>query len=110
MASVMEPRGWVWCTGSFVKAIDFVKPPDAKGGTWMELQVKNRNNSENSSSSAIRSGTSIKKWFRTFSTKSETNWGAFPDPALRRYLSEEGFIAFVREYLAELKESPPEEL
>jgi hypothetical protein len=95
--SVLRSSGWHWCCGSFVKAIDFVKKND--DGTWLVLQVKNRDNSENSSSSAIRNGTSIQKWFRTFSRTGKTNWENLPE-LMRGYdLSEEGFILFSRQYL-----------
>jgi len=60
IASEIEPLGWVWCSGEVVKSIDFVKQC---GVGWQMLQVKNRDNSENSSSAAIRRGTSIEKWF-----------------------------------------------
>lgn len=103
LASVMEPRGWIWCSGSIVKAVDFIKPPENPDGTWQLLQVKNRDNSENSSSSAIRNGTHIAKWFRTFSKKPGSNWGAFPDPEIRPLVSEVGFRKFVKEYLEALK-------
>jgi hypothetical protein len=102
LASVMEPKGWLWCSGAMVKAVDFIKPPAANGGAWRLLQVKNRDNSENSSSSAIRIGTDIEKWHRTFSKKVGSNWAAFPDATLRRELSEEDFKAFVRKYLRDL--------
>jgi hypothetical protein len=103
LASILEPRGWVWCSGAMVKAVDFVKPPATEGGHWRLLQVKNRDNSENSSSSAIRDGTKIEKWFRTFSRKSGANWAAFPDTSLRAHLSEAAFKTFVREYLHTLR-------
>lgn len=102
LASVLEPEGWIWCSGAMVKAVDFVKPKNASGD-WQLLQVKNRDNSENSSSSAIRAGTKIEKWHRTFSKKAETNWGMFPDTALRSQLSESSFIEFVKHYIAALK-------
>lgn len=103
LASVMEPNGWYWCSGSMVKAVDFIKPPKDSAGTWRLLQVKNRDNSENSSSSAIRVGTDIEKWHRTFSRKEGSNWDAFPDASLRRGLSEEAFKAFVKKYLKDLR-------
>jgi len=101
LASVMEPKGWIWCSGALVKAVDFIKPPTTKE-PWYLLQVKNRDNSENSSSSAIRGGTTIKKWYRTFSKKAGSNWDAFPDTLLRRELSESAFKSFVRNYLLAL--------
>lgn len=103
LASILEPRGWIWCSGAMVKAADFVKPPAMAGAAWRLLQVKNRDNSENSSSSAIRAGTVIEKWHRTFSKRVGSNWAAFPDASLRTHLSEEGFKTFVRDYLLALR-------
>lgn len=103
LASVLERHGWIWCSGAMVKAVDFVKPPLVSGGTWTMLQVKNRDNSENSSSSAIRNGTNIEKWHRTFSKRPGSNWAAFPDASMRPLLSEGAFAAFVRQYLKSLK-------
>ena len=103
LASILEPRGWLWCSGAMVKAVDFVKAPANKGGAWRMLQVKNRDNSETSSSSAIRLGTNIEKWHRTFSKKEGANWAAFPDPALRQHLSEAAFKTYVTQYLHDLK-------
>lgn len=102
LASIMEPVGWLWCSGAMVKAVDFVKPPAGNGEAWRLLQIKNRDNSENSSSSAIRIGTGIEKWHRTFSKKTGSNWAAFPDATLRRHFSEEAFKVFVRSYLQNL--------
>ena len=103
LASVMEPLGWIWCSGAVVRAVDFVKPPSQSGGKWRLLQVKNRDNSENSSSSAIRNGTDIEKWHRTFSRRAGSNWSEFPDSALRAHLSESAFKAYVRNYLQALR-------
>lgn len=93
IASIVEPLGWVWCAGDCVTAVDFIKSAD---GGWATLQVKNRDNSENSSSSKVRVGTQIKKWHRSKSRSSETNWRNFPDLEAARLLSEHGFIQFVR--------------
>lgn len=51
--------GWIWCMGNVLRAVDF-----CSGDGSVLLQVKNKSNTENSSSSAIREGTSIKKWYR----------------------------------------------
>ena len=69
-------------------------------GLWEAVQVKNRDNTENSSSSAIRHGTTIEKWFRTYSKPSKkratnTNWENFPEEEFRDQLSEEGFLQFI---------------
>lgn len=103
LASVMEPVGWIWCSGATVKAVDLIKPPVTPEGAWDLLQVKNRDNSENSSSSAIRNGTDIKKWFRTFSKRTGSNWEAFPDTEIRPLVSEAGFRQYVKIYLEALK-------
>jgi hypothetical protein len=103
LAKTLEPKDWVWCSGSIVKSVDFIKSPEAVGQKWRLLQVKNRDNSENSSSSAIRIGSEIEKWHRSFSRRVGSNWSAFPDAELGRHLSEEDFKAFAREYLRSLK-------
>jgi hypothetical protein len=102
LTTVLEAHGWIWCAGSLIKAVDFIKPP-SNGEDWVLLQVKNRDNSENSSSSAIRVGTTIDKWFRTFSKKTGSNWEKFPDPIAKMELSEAGFREFVKVYLVNLK-------
>lgn len=89
--------GWCLCPNSVVKSVDFVK--QKQDGSWIALQVKNRDNSENSSSKAIRQGTDIRHWFRTFSRKPKTNWTNFPDESLKKVLSEEGFFKFIENYL-----------
>ncbi len=102
IASVVEDHGWVWCSGSIVKAIDFIHKKS--NGEWATLQVKNRDNSENSSSSAIRNGTTIEKWFRTFSKKKGDNWENFPK-IVKVELSEAGFRKFVDSYLQGIKKA-----
>jgi hypothetical protein len=104
LASIMEPNGWIWCSGSMVKAVDFIQTPSTHNGTWRLLQVKNRDNSENSSSSAIRIGTDIEKWHRTFSRKKDLNWAKFPDESIRKDISEESFKTFVEDYLRNLRD------
>lgn len=59
IAQNVKDSGWIWCSGNTLRAVDFCK----KDGSAL-LQVKNKDNTENSSSSAIRNGTRIKKWYR----------------------------------------------
>ena len=59
-----SPLGWIWCAGNTIRAVDFCY----KDGSVF-LQVKNKSNTENSSSSNIRSGTSIQKWYRLKSSR-----------------------------------------
>jgi hypothetical protein len=93
--SVLSTHGWHWCPAALIKHVDFIK---LEGENFRLLQIKNRDNSENSSSKAIRDGTEIEKWFRTFSKTGRTNWEAFPDAQLRHLLSEKGFIEYVKAY------------
>lgn len=104
IASIVEPEGWIWCSGSTIKAVDFIKPPVNHGDKWSLLQVKNRDNSENSSSRKVRDNTPIIKWHRTYSKTGATNWAAFPCEITRKTLSEEGFVDFVRQYLSNMPE------
>ena len=59
IASKVRPYGFLWCDGNIVRAVDFCNTD----GSCM-LQIKNKSNTENSSSSNIREGTSIEKWYR----------------------------------------------
>lgn len=61
IASIAEPQGWIWARGETLRACDFVKSSNI---ITTLIQIKNRDNTENSSSSAIRNGTQIQKWFR----------------------------------------------
>lgn len=101
LASVLEPLGWAWCAGSSVKSVDFVLPPAARRPGWVLLQVKNRDNSENSSSSSVRDGTDIVKWFRSYSRQNKTNWDNFPVDDAASLLCEEDFRQFVVDYFNE---------
>lgn len=65
----LRPAGWVCCYGETLKHSDFCHPRNHI------LQVKNRNNTENSSSSKIRQhNPRIKMWFRTFNQNGKSNW------------------------------------
>ena len=103
IASQLEPHDWVWCSGSVVKKVDFLGVKSGHASKWTALQIKNRDNSENSSSSSVRDGTQIEKWFRTFSRTGKTNWENFPKVGVHAALSEEAFQDFARAYLREIK-------
>ncbi len=91
----LEPRGWVWCAGNVVRSVDFLRQDLS-----IALQIKNRDNSENSSSSAIRDGTNIQKWFRIYSRTGRTNWENFP---FESGLSEDDFHRYIKDYAKGLK-------
>lgn len=93
--SILSNHGWVWCCAALVKHVDFIKE---ENNTIRLIQIKNRDNSENSSSKAIRDGTTIEHWFRTYSRTGKTNWEAFPDAILKTKLNEDGFVSFVESY------------
>jgi len=106
LATVMEPEGYIWCSGTLVRAVDFIKEPADAHASWTLLQIKNRQNSENSSSASVRKGTTINKWFRTFSMKNRTNWEQFPDRSIREKVSEAGFRQFVADFLRMQRTAP----
>lgn len=105
IATVLDDQDWIWCSGESVRSVDFLRAVQDTSGehTWQSLQVKNRDNSENSSSSAIRNGTDIAKWYRTKSRTGATMWGSFPVVGASSRLSEGGFQTFVVSYLRQLK-------
>ncbi|AHN23121.1 SinI family restriction endonuclease [Lysinibacillus varians] len=105
LAEVLEPYGWIWCAGSTFRAIDFCY----FGEKNILLQVKNKYNTENSSSSAIRNGTEIKKWQRLNRPRVATglnnpipNWEALrvlvqADENLKLQLTEEKYLEYIME-------------
>lgn len=64
----LSPAGWAMAWGETVKHVDFCH----KDGRL--LQIKNRSNSENSSSSKIRDGKPIEKWFRVNANNGKYQW------------------------------------
>lgn len=98
IASVLIRYDWHCCWGETMKSIDFC---NADGQL---LQVKNSDNSENSSSKAVRDGTKIQHWFRRFSKSGETNWSALRDlvgiKMEDEHLSEDAFRRFVRDTIS----------
>ena len=64
----LSPAGWAMAWGESVKHVDFCH----KDGKL--LQIKNRSNSENSSSNKIRNGKPIEKWFRVNANNGHYQW------------------------------------
>lgn len=95
---------WIWCAGEVVKHVDFIRRSQHTEGEWDALQIKNRDNSENSSSSAIRRGTRITKWYRIKSRSGDTMWENFPIEIEECKLSEAAFQDFIAGYLLKIKE------
>jgi len=94
IATVLIKYDWHCCWGETMKSIDFC---NADGQL---LQVKNSDNSENSSSKTVRDGTEIQHWFRRFSRTGATNWQSLNDlVGIKKgseKLSEQSFREFVR--------------
>jgi len=80
--------GWHCAWGETVKAVDFVHEDGRL------LQIKNRSNSENSSSSAVRAGTEIKKWYRIKADRIEYMWDSLNAFCGTSSLSEKSFEEF----------------
>ena len=84
----------VYCAwGATVRAVDFC------GADGLLLQVKNRSNSENSSSSRVRIGTDIEKWFRVDAGTGFYMWDELNTMFDTDVFSEDNFINYVREVL-----------
>lgn len=107
------PYGWIWCKGAVMVATDFYyqKP----NGDELFLQIKNKFNTENSSSSKVRTGTKIQKWNRLInkrvsgSNEAQSNWPALQEivysqaniiPKNKSELSETEFSKFLDFVLA----------
>ncbi len=84
----LRPGGWHCAWGETVKSVDFVNEDGSL------LQIKNRSNSENSSSSAIRNGTEIEKWYRIKADRIEYMWETLNQICNTTTLSEGAFVDF----------------
>lgn len=86
--------GWVQ-SGNCISAVDLIKKND--DGSWFKLQVKNSDNTPNSSSAGFVAGKAI-TWKRRNSNKGTQYWDEFPDDQVRPHISEIGFNDFVKSY------------
>jgi hypothetical protein len=102
IAARLEPYNWIWCAGNTVRSVDFLYK-DKGSNSFFALQIKNRSNSENSSSSAIRKGTSITKWHRIDANTGKTNWESFPYRNSEVTLGEDDFHNYIKEYAKSIK-------
>jgi SinI restriction endonuclease len=90
LASRLEPLGWVWCSGDFVSKVDFIKLEE--DGSYSLLQIKNKDNTENSSSSKGRGN--VPKWKRLKGKKAKPNWDHFPNADAKNQIDEQSFIEY----------------
>jgi len=93
LANNLSKSSWHCAWGETVRSVDFVK----ENGEL--LQIKNRSNSENSSSARVREGIEIKKWYRIEASRVEYKWDLLNDMCGIGTLSEENFVAFVHTIL-----------
>lgn len=73
IASKIRCYGFIWAAGTVMQSIDFC----STDGTVL-LQIKNKNNTENSSSSKVREGTTIEKWYRLSTVKDKKTKNPVP--------------------------------
>lgn len=95
--SISKELNWIWCSGDIIRAIDFIKKNE--DDSWEMLQIKNSDNSENSSSKKVRKGTTIKMWFRRFSKRKKFNWEELNTIMNTNKFSEKNFLIFLENKL-----------
>lgn len=86
--------GWVQ-SGNCIRGTDMIKKNE--DGSWFKLQVKNSDNTPNSSSAGFVANKAI-TWKRRNSTKGTQYWDEFPDTQVTPHISEIGFNDFIKGY------------
>lgn len=97
LALKLKPHGWHCAWGQALKSVDLCHKD---GGL---LQVKNRSNTENSSSNKIREGTEIEKWYRVDALTGKYLWDDIQKITKASGLSEDNFRQFV---IAAIRKNP----
>ena len=93
LAEELSDYGWYCCWGESIRHVDFCNIDGSL------LQVKNRSNSENSSSARVRINQPIDKWFRVDAKSGRYYWSYFNDKYNTDRFSEESFAVFVQRTL-----------
>lgn len=93
LAEQLADYGWYCCWGESIRYVDFCHVDGSL------LQVKNRSNSENSSSSRVRINQPIEKWYRVDARTGSYRWSDFNDKYNTNRFSEENFVIFVQQVL-----------
>ncbi|MEB3310184.1 MAG: SinI family restriction endonuclease [Snowella sp.] len=93
LAEQLADYGWYCCWGESVRHVDFCNVDGSL------LQVKNRSNSENSSSSRVRINQPIEKWYRVDARTGSYRWSYFNNKYNTDRFSEENFVTFVQQVL-----------
>ncbi len=97
LSEELASYGWYMAWGETVKSTDLVSNQNER------LQVKNRNNTENSSSSQVRNGTEIIKWHRLNAKNGTKYWSALVELTECEALSEENFKRFIEQVVSRNK-------
>lgn len=90
LSEKLKSKNWYCAWGETVKSVDFVN----KDGRL--LQIKNRSNSENSSSVSVRDGTHIEKWYRVKADRVMYMWSELNEICGTTNLSEDSFVEFTK--------------
>ncbi|PLS67519.1 MAG: hypothetical protein CV045_13160 [Cyanobacteria bacterium M5B4] len=93
LAEKLADYGWYCCWGESVQHVDFCNVDGSL------LQVKNRSNTENSSSSKVRIKQPIEKWHRVDAKTGSYRWSYFNNKYNTDRFSEDNFITFVQQVL-----------
>lgn len=90
LSEKLLPYGWYCCWGDTIRSVDFC----TLSGDL--LQIKNRSNSENSSSKSVRQGTLIRKWHRIDAKTGAYYWKTLNELVGCTELSEQDFSSFIQ--------------
>jgi len=93
LAEQLADYGWFCCWGESVRHVDFCNTDGSL------LQVKNRSNSENSSSSRVRINQPIERWYRVDARTGLYRWTYFNEKYGTDRFSENNFVMFVQRVL-----------
>lgn len=90
LAEQLINYGWHCCWGEVIRYVDFCNVDGSL------LQIKNRSNSENSSSASVRIDRPIEKWHRVDATTGLYRWSYFNEKYDTKNFSEDNFVLFVQ--------------
>jgi hypothetical protein len=99
LAKYLIEHEWYCAWGSTIKSVDFCS------SNYDLLQIKNRSNSENSSSDDVRDGTGILEWHRINAKTGKDCWGDLSSLTGCHSISESGFNSFVVDTISDNPDS-----
>ena len=95
LAEQLIDYGWHCCWGEVIRHVDFCNVDGSL------LQIKNRSNSENSSSVSVRINRPIDKWHRVDAKTGLYQWSYFNKKYNTNRFSEDSFVTFVQKAVSE---------